>query len=228
MWPLKLKTIQSLNANSVISEERMQELRKRAMVLVVDDDVQGRLDESLRRSGFSNVNIMRDIERVQDVEPYHVILVDVCGVGGKLGIGGGNLPYEGLSLAEEIKRLYPLKKVIVYSAMLSNFESNYILKTVVDASFEKGTRIDERNKAVDECLKDISDPRKIWNHFRKKLLDADVPITQVANMENYYVRQISGHRVLDQNKIAAFLKNSSGLIGIIKELIGLISLFGGL
>ena len=198
------------------------------MVLVVDDDVQGRLDESLRRSGFSNVNIMRDIERVQDVEPYHVILVDVCGVGGKLGIGGGNLPYEGLSLAEEIKRLYPLKKVIVYSAMLSNFESNYILKTVVDASFEKGTRIDERNKAVDKCLKDISDPRKIWNHFRKKLLDADVPITQVANMENYYVRQISGHRVLDQNKIAAFLKNSSGLIGIIKELIGLVSLFGGL
>ena len=226
MWPCEVKTIQALNANSVISEERMQELRKRAMVLVVDDDVQGHLDENLRRSGFSNVNIMRDVERIQDVEQFHVILVDICGVGGKLGMEGDNLPYEGLSLAEEIKRQYPLKKVIVYSAMLSNFESNYILKTVVDAFFEKGTKIDERNKAIDKCLKDVSDPRKIWDHFRKRLLDADVPITQVVKMENYYVRQICGHRALDQNKIAAFLKNSAGLIGIIKELIGLISLFG--
>lgn len=224
MWPF-VKTIQSLNANLCISEERMQELRKRARLLVVDDDVQGHLDDNLRRSGYSNVNIMRDVERIQDVEQYHVILVDVCGVGGKLGMEGANLPYEGLSLAEEIKRHYPLKKVIVYSAMLSNFESNYILKTVVDASFEKGTRIDERNKAIDKCLRDISDPRKIWKHFRKKLLDADVPITQVTDMEHYYVRQISGHKMLDQTKIAAFLKNSAGLIGIIKELIDLISLF---
>lgn len=71
MWPCEVKTIQALNANSVISEERMQELRKRAMVLVVDDDVQGHLDENLRRSGFSNVNIMRDVERIQDVEQYY-------------------------------------------------------------------------------------------------------------------------------------------------------------
>lgn len=226
MWPLERMTIQRLNANSVISEERMQELRKRAHVLIVDDDVQGHLDENLRRSGFSNVNIMRDVERLPDVEPFHVVLVDICGVGSKLGMEGGNLPYEGLSLAAEIKRQYPLKKVIAYSAMLVNYESNYILKTVVDSSFEKGTKIDERNNAIDKCLKDISDPRKIWDHFRKKLLDADVPITQVAKMEDYYVRRIVGHKTLDQNKIAAFLKNSASLVGIIKELIGLISLFG--
>ena len=227
MWFLEKKTIQELNANSVISEERMQELRKKAQVLIVDDDVQGRLDDNLRRSGFSNVNIMRDVERIQDVEPFHVVLVDICGVGGKLGMEGGNLPYEGLSLANEIKRQFPLKKVIAYSAMLVNFESNYILKTVVDSFFEKGTKIDERNKAIDKCLMDISDPRKIWDHFRKKLLDADVPITQVVKMEDYYVRQIAGHKALDQDKIAAFLKNSASLVGIIKELIGLVSLFGG-
>lgn len=220
------RTIQELNANSVFSEDRMQELRKRAHVLVVDDDVQGRLDENLRRCGFQNVAVMRDVERIQDVELYHVILVDICGVGEKLGVDGSRLPYQGLSLAEEIKRQYPLKKVIAYSAMLANYQDNYILKTIVDSSFEKGTKIDERNKAIDECLKDISDPRKIWDHFRKRLLDADVPITQVAKMEDYYVSQICGKRGLDENKIAAFLKNSAALIGIIKELISLVSIFG--
>lgn len=226
MWFFKMRTIQELNANSVVSEERMLELRKRAHVLIVDDDVQGRLDDNLRRSGFSNVAIMRDVERIQDVEPFHVVLVDICGVGGKLGVAGDNLPYEGLSLAEEIKRQYPLKKVIAYSAMLTNYESNYILKTIVDSSFEKGTKIDERNKAIDKCLQDISDPRKIWDHFRKKLLDADVPINQVARMEDYYVKQICGHKTLDKEKILSFLKSSASLVGIIKDLIGLVSVFG--
>lgn len=225
MW-FRKKTIQDLNVSSVLSEQRMVDLRKKIQVLVVDDDVQGHLDESLRRCGYANVNTMRDIERIDDVAPYNVILVDVCGVGTKLGNSGSALPFEGLSLAGEIKRQYPLKKVIAYSAMLQQFEANYILKTVVDASFEKGPQIEARNTAIDDCIKASADPRKVWDHFRRRLLDADVPITQIAKMEDYFVSSLLKRRPLNQDKFCSFLKNAAALVGFVSELIKLMVLFG--
>ena len=220
------KTIQDLNVNTVVSEERMKSLRKQVDILVVDDDVQGRLDESLRNCGYESVTIMRDVERIQDVERFPLILIDILGIGTRLNANGAPLEFEGLSLAEDIKRMYPTKKVIVFSATLQQYASNYILKTVVDGSFEKSPKIDARNNIIDACLRDVVDPKSNWVKFRKRLLDADVPITEVASLESYYVKRINGHKELDRNKILSFFKNVQVCVEIINELLAVVKLFG--
>ena len=220
------KTIQHLNVNTVIGEEVMKNLRKRIEILVVDDDVQGRLDESLRNCGYESVTMMRDVERIQDVERFQMILIDILGIGTRLNANGAPLEFQGLSLAEDIKRMYPTKKVIVFSATLQEFKANYILKTVVDGSFEKNPKIDTRNTIIDTCLRDIIDPKSNWLKFRQRLLDADVPITEVARLESYYVKRINGHKELDDKKIMGFFKNVKACLEIVKELLAVVRLFG--
>jgi len=220
------KTIQHLNVNTVVGEEAMKNLRKRIEILVVDDDVQGRLDESLRNCGYERVAMVRDVERIQDVERFQMVLVDILGVGSRLNANGAPLEFQGLSLAEDIKRMYPTKKVIVFSATLQEYKANYILKTVVDGSFEKNPKIDARNNIIDTCLRDIIDPKNNWLKFRQRLLDADVPITEVARLESYYVKRINGHKELDDKKIMSFFKNVKACFEIINELLAVVRLFG--
>ena len=219
------KTIQDLNVNTVVGEDAMKNVRRQIEILVVDDDVQGRLDESLRNCGYGNVTIMRDVERVQDVERFQVILIDIFGVGTRLNANGAPLEFQGLSLAEDIKRMYPTKKVIVFSATLQQYSANYILKTVVDGSFEKSPKIDTRNNIIDTCLRDVINPKSNWLKFRQRLLDADVPITEVAKFESYYVKRINGHKKLDRDTIVRFFKNAKACIEIVNELLAVVKLF---
>ena len=223
MWE---QTIQQLNNKTVIGEEQMKKLRSQVNILVVDDDVQGRLDESLRNCGYSNVTIMRDIERIPDVERFQLVLIDIHGIGTKLNANGQPLEFQGLSLAEEIKRMYPTKKVIVFSAALNQYAANYILKTVVDGKFEKTPKIDARNKVIDDCLRDTVNPKSTWVRFRRRLLDADVPITEVMKLEDYYVRRINGHKDLNLDKMKGFIKNATACIEIVKELVAVAKFFG--
>lgn len=98
--------------------EEIHELMKQNInILFIDDDDKFKIVKILKDSGWKNTRRVEDIKSIDDkaVKTTDIFFVDIHGVGKKLGC-----PDEGLDLALMLKRKYPSKKVVIYSANQRN------------------------------------------------------------------------------------------------------------
>lgn len=107
--------------------------RSNVRVLFVDDDRNFKVVRIMKQAGWPNVDIKKDIKDLdgQDVRDADVLFIDINGVGIALGFADGGL---GLSLA--IKKKYPEKKVVIYSAQTDGDRFHTALKRA-DGSLAK-------------------------------------------------------------------------------------------
>ena len=89
-------------------------LKKLTNILFIDDDVKFKIVQIIIKTGWKDTESIVDLEHYDDelLRKSHIIFVDVQGVGKAL-----DCKDEGLSLALNIKKKYPQKKVIIYSAV---------------------------------------------------------------------------------------------------------------
>ncbi|WP_374098901.1 hypothetical protein [Pseudomonas aeruginosa] len=89
------------------------EIKRATRILFIDDDSDFKIVGILRKMGWEYTNIVTDIISLEQAAliEANVVFVDIQGV-------GRSMQYldEGLGLALAIKRRYPDKKVIIYSA----------------------------------------------------------------------------------------------------------------
>jgi hypothetical protein len=91
-------------------------LEKRKMltqILFVDDDTKFKVVSILKNAGWVNTKTVKDISNYDDpsVSSAEIIFVDIQGVGKQLQTRD-----EGLGLALHLKKKYPDKKIVIYSA----------------------------------------------------------------------------------------------------------------
>lgn len=81
-------------------------------ILFIDDDEELKVSENIKAT-WSNTLTISDCTSINQIEikNAHVIFVDINGVGKIM-----NFKDEGLGLAAAIKKSYPQKKVVIYSA----------------------------------------------------------------------------------------------------------------
>jgi hypothetical protein len=82
------------------------------------DDQPFRIVDILKKNGWTSTKRIKDVANLDDdeVKESSVLFVDINGVGKTL-----NFKDEGLGLASEIKRKYPSKRVVLYSAEQHRF-----------------------------------------------------------------------------------------------------------
>ena len=136
MW-LHKWTIHDLETSYKISDELIQDKKKHARIVVIDNEQVDNMVSNLCAAGYGDVTALKNIMSLEEVEKYDLVLIDVKGIGVKFLKGTKSASLEGLAMAREIKRQYPSKKVIVFSAMLQEWEDNYIIHDIVDGSFVK-------------------------------------------------------------------------------------------
>ena len=96
------------------SNEQPLEVRKSVTrILFIDDDSKFQVVQILKKSGWVYTKTIKDVKSIDCPEVYeaNILFVDIQGVGKQLGFAD-----EGLGLADAIKKKYPNKKVIIYSA----------------------------------------------------------------------------------------------------------------
>lgn len=191
------KEISDLRSDSVISRNDLPSRRRNTDVLIIDDEDFPAI-ESLKRQNF-NITQKSDIDLLKDVEPYDIILCDVRGVGKNFGS-----EYGGAYISREIKKNYPEKTVIIYSAQDSsmNYQQFY---EYADSRVPKGATIDEWISILDEHIDHAVDPIYQWQKMRNLLLNAGVSINEVANLESKYVKAVksknfSSFKKLQENR----------------------------
>lgn len=84
-----------------------------ARILFIDDDTTFAVIKILKKAGWRNTKVIRDVTSLDspDVQEADLFFVDIQGVGKALQFND-----EGLGLAAALKKKYPEKKVVIYSA----------------------------------------------------------------------------------------------------------------
>lgn len=90
------------------------EMKKNTKVLFVDDDQDFKIVGVLRKMGWKDTKLIVDVASLEQkaLADAHVVFVDIQGVGRLM-----EYTDEGLGLVLAIKRRYPDKKVVIYSAV---------------------------------------------------------------------------------------------------------------
>ena len=113
------------------------ELKRTSQILFVDDDRGFKIVGVLKKMGWENTKLLSDISSLEQTQllSANVVFVDIQGVGRAMHYSD-----EGLGLALAIKRRYPQKKVVIYSAE------------------EKGARFHEALQEADYSLPKTAEP----------------------------------------------------------------------
>lgn len=82
-------------------------------ILFIDDDTRFRVVNILKTHGWTNTKIIKDINFLEQSEAMNadIFFVDIQGVGKAM-----QFKEEGLGLVIALKKLYPQKKLVIYSA----------------------------------------------------------------------------------------------------------------
>ena len=136
-----------------LPKKNLDEVKRACRVLFIDDEKFKMVDRLRKDDGWQNTSWVKDVDSIYQPElrDAHVVFVDVQGVGKKLGFQD-----EGLGLIVAIRRQYPNKKIVMYSA-----ERN----EKIDAFHEAASMVDAR-------LKKLSDRYYYESILEKVAMDA--------------------------------------------------------
>lgn len=171
---------------NILSELPLSTLRERAKILVIDDEPLNQI-EPLRRSGF-NIKKFDDVEDINHVSSYDIILCDIMGVGRKF-----SERLQGAYVINEIHRLYPEKYLIAYSAQTTDMSLNKYFNFCDDV-FKKDDDVAEWSEKLEQAVHSCSDPKDKWRKLHIRLVEEGIPSSTITKLENHYVRKLLGKR----------------------------------
>tara|TARA_R110002072_G_scaffold72354_1_gene172981 strand:+ start:182 stop:853 length:672 start_codon:yes stop_codon:yes gene_type:complete len=187
--------------------------RKNYSIVIIDDDLTMAKKELLGSLGFV-VTILRDIDNINEIQNFDIIVCDVRGVGKKY-----DSKYGGAFIIKEIAHHYPQKYIIVCSG--STFKVNYAQYfRLADSELDKGSDSTEWAKVLDGGIKNLSSPELVWERTRKNFITNEVPTEIINKIEQAFIKSIvkKDSQILDKlvtknqnllsNEYVAFAANS--------------------
>ena len=186
MFFIKPKSVEDFDSKIIsFGQDNISSSSRKSVHIAVIDDEKFHPEISLAKNGY-NIKVFEDIERIDDVESYQIVLCDLSGVGIKL-----NSDTQGAHLIKEIKATYPDKVVIAYTAGSPSGE--YMQKVIKSSDYylQKDADLDSWQETLDKSISEVLDPIKSWKKIRKKLLDHNIRLCDLTKLEDAFVKDLS-------------------------------------
>ncbi|MBA8561361.1 response regulator [Citrobacter freundii] len=139
--------------NATFDIRKLESIKREVKILFIDDNY-FKIVEILKKSGWSNVKLINELESFnqKEVMEANIIFVDIQGVGESLGYSRDG----GLGLASVFKSddKYKDKKIILYSAEQSGNIFNETIRKV-DATLKKDATVYEFEKLIEDFSMEI-------------------------------------------------------------------------
>ena len=169
-----------LRKRNKLPHRNLSEIKNGCKILFIDDkkfDIVERLKE---KEGWKNTTRIKDLDSITQTElqEAHIVLVDIQGVGKKMGCTDG-----GLGLIVAIKEKYPLKKIIMYSAeSQGKVDSFHKASNLVDFRLRKTSTQYEFNSIIEKlayeafCLENCVSRIKtiLYNEYAMTLSENEI------------------------------------------------------
>lgn len=150
MWPFTL--FKRKKNTKKIPARTLEELKVLTKVLFIDDKAFKVVDNIKEKDGWRNVSRIVDAESLSQTEivEAHIIFVDIQGVGKKMSFKDG-----GLGLIVALKKEYPDKKIVMYSAeSQGQIDAFHPAAELVDARLRKTASLYEFSSTVERLAKE--------------------------------------------------------------------------
>lgn len=94
-------------------------------------------------------------------------------------------------MLRELKKKYPYKGFAAYTGSAFDIRINTFLIDI--QIIKKDITIDEWCTAIDSLIRNICEPKIVWNRIRKDLLDKDVSLLDLERLEDEFVDRVLNH-----------------------------------
>lgn len=158
------------------------QLQRKSRIMIIDDEDVPYLEQLQKRN--YNLYLKDDLHNITDVAEYDIVITDIKGVGRSF-----NENLEGGAIIKELKKHYPEKYIIVYSASQFdvNFNSTFQL---ADKVIKKDCDIEAWVEAIDEGIREYYNPQTAWKKTHKTLVDNNISTRKILKLEQAYVYSI--------------------------------------
>jgi hypothetical protein len=179
--------------------------------IVIIDDQHVPYIEDIRYNGF-NVMYINDLDQIQSIKGFEIIICDIKGVGKKF-----SSKFEGAHLISEIRRVYPFKIIIGYTAYTLDASYNQYL-SLADDIFKKDIDLDDWITHLDNAIELAINPIYKWKKISNYLQANNIKTMDLVRLEDEYVRLIQRKISLDSFPSRKLRNNlSEETKGIIKS-----------
>ena len=175
----KLKSVKDLNLTGL----KLQQIKRNQIPMLVIDDDKFEYQNILQNHDFS-IKHIEDIDAIDFVHNYEIILCDINGVGKKFGS-----KFDGAHIISEIRKKYPFKYIIAYTGHTHDPSYTKHLRKA-DTVINKDISSDEWIEELDNAIKQTVNPINKWSRIRDFLIAHEIEIQTVAKLEDEYVRII--------------------------------------
>jgi len=173
----KPKSIHDLNTASYqLSKPRRIDIP----MIMIDDEEVPKLGD-IRHHGF-NLSHFKEIEQIDSVNGFEIVLCDIRGIGKKF-----HSKFEGAHVISEIRRVYPFKVIIAYSAYTFDPTYNKYFK-LADDIIKKDLDIDEWVERLDNAIELSINPVYKWEKIKLFLQTQKISPLDLVKLEDEYVR----------------------------------------
>jgi DNA-binding response OmpR family regulator len=197
-------------------------VRKRARILVIDDDEEAFPYKLLQKEGY-NVHYWPRIENLRLLESgeYDLIILDIFGVAAK-----DVSATDGIGVLEHIKKSNPGQLVIAYSGQKYDLSQARFWK-IADDYLGKPSSLIECKEKIDFLLNKEFTPKHYWDELVHILQAESISQKSMRRFESYLVREIKRGKAMPVHKIERFLRISDHIASIIGVLIQVINRSAG-
>lgn len=171
----KRYTINDLNTATILFKPVQ---RADVKILIIDNE-NFIYEEELRSRGF-NIHCINDVQNLELVNAYPIIISDIRGVGASM-----KMDKEGASLLRELRKKYPSKIFAAYSG--STFDTTYNAYLEGITIIMKGAQLDQWTDSLDLLIEKATNPVEKWKALRLFLLDKGIDLLELSKLEHEYV-----------------------------------------
>ena len=163
----------------------IQKDKRGKLSIAVVDDQTFEAGRNLKNYGYVIIPL-GDLNDIKEVEGYSIVLCDLMGV----GIGFDD-KYQGASLIREIRQNYPATVVAAYTGSSTASDVTRRAKWHADKFIQKDADLETWVEELDNLISTATNPKKIWQRTRVRLVEEMVPTKQLLLLEDAYVRSIN-------------------------------------
>lgn len=166
----KKKYVKSIK---LINEKSIANLRSKIKVLIVDDQ-EFLLVSALNQRKY-DIYYKKDMNYAIEAEPFDIVILDIKGIAGNLG---SNM--EGFSLAKEVKKIYPNKKVLCYSSSVRTEIASELEQ--IDGFIHKDIEIDQWANKLDKLIEEYISFEYQWGVLEKRLKENKIQDSDIQDI----------------------------------------------
>jgi len=167
-----------------VSPVPLDELRKRARILVVDDDETSFPLELIRNEGYC-IDYWPKVKGLKELEEgfYDIVILDIGGVAGEF------TKEDGLGIIEHIKKQNPSQIVVAFSGQSFDLSKNRFWE-MADDSLCKPVDATMCKRLIDHLILTKISPRHYWEPMERLLRDEGFPEKTISKIEDDLARAV--------------------------------------